>query len=149
MYIPLLTYVGIETVDGLPNLCPDCDIVFEVLSFTAVESIFGDICCCSQVHECPRMTSCKYEGRESKLRDYQRINVTDGSLAVSEIEDYQNLMCTEGYTGNLCASCEEGYGTQSDAECAVCPDKYRNHFYYFCQSLINIAMVRNITTPPR
>ncbi|CAD7695051.1 unnamed protein product [Ostreobium quekettii] len=82
-----------------------------------------------------------FENRWDKLRQYQLINATERNLTEADIADYQNLLCPPGYTGNLCASCEQGFGAQGDYECALCPEAHLNHFYYMMQCLITVVMV--------
>ncbi|MEW5307022.1 MAG: hypothetical protein WDW36_009443 [Sanguina aurantia] len=59
------------------------------------------------------------------------INVTLGSYAAQQ--------CSPGYTGLLCGSCSEGYGSQGIASCSRCPAAALNTLYYILATLVTIV----------
>ena len=36
---------------------------------------------------------------------------------------WRAVQCSEGYVGNVCGGCLEGYGITGDATCSKCPNK--------------------------
>jgi hypothetical protein len=63
------------------------------------------------------------------------------SSAAFNYSRYYELLCSNGYHGNLCAQCNEGYGSTSSGECIVCPRKGFNTLYFFLAYLVNVFIV--------
>ncbi|GMH32199.1 hypothetical protein BSKO_00033 [Bryopsis sp. KO-2023] len=95
-------------------------------------------CLLGEVHECPNSKACTTDNRTAQLQIFQ------GHVRLANdwsLEEYRGTLCADGYTGNLCAVCMDGYGSQGDSECAQCPNKILNNLYYVLQSLINVVLI--------
>ncbi|GIL52033.1 hypothetical protein Vafri_7994 [Volvox africanus] len=114
-----------------------------------------------QVISCPNADSCSYDGATMtaavpgivKARDVALLDALmkiggggSGTHFVmnnshTAVEWYRALQCREGYFGNVCGGCAEGYGQTRDATCAKCPNRSLNALFYFLVSLINVLMI--------
>ncbi|KAG2426968.1 hypothetical protein HXX76_012753 [Chlamydomonas incerta] len=92
----------------------------------------------ANVIECPYEGACQYGGRLQRLADAQAAIIASssnrsrsssssssgGNSAAGGGDDeearYRQLQCAEGYWGNLCGSCLEGYGRQASGGCQRC-----------------------------
>jgi hypothetical protein len=54
---------------------------------------------------------------------------------------YYELLCSDGHRGNLCAQCDEGFGSTSSGKCIVCPNRSLNSLFFFLSYLVNVLMV--------
>ena len=68
-------------------------------------------------------------------------SVDPGNRAAFNYTAYYRLLCSEGYRGNLCAQCDDGYGSTASGECIVCPNKILNTLYFFLSYLLNVFVV--------
>lgn len=74
--------------------------------------------------------------RSAALLEYQKAALEVGKhgqslsdmarAGVFDLRAYQQLQCSEGYTGPLCGVCAEGFGRVQMMECRKCPEKERN-----------------------
>eukprot|EP00198_Chlamydomonas_reinhardtii_P008792 XP_001698129.1 predicted protein [Chlamydomonas reinhardtii] len=54
---------------------------------------------------------------------------------------YMNAQCSEGYTGRLCAVCEQGYFLTAEVECQKCLSVERTAVLGIAQFLFSVALV--------
>eukprot|EP00803_Ostreobium_quekettii_P002180 evm.model.scf_1521.1 EVM.evm.TU.scf_1521.1 scf_1521:4755-16016(-) len=71
-----------------------------------------------QIHDCLRRDACDYGNRSEKLSNY----VLSHGVGIKVSQVYQNLLCSPGYEGVLCASCSGGHGFREDGKCSKCMD---------------------------
>ncbi|KAG2493093.1 hypothetical protein HYH03_008756 [Edaphochlamys debaryana] len=63
------------------------------------------------------------------------------SSNVTAIADYLQAQCAEGYTGNLCATCQPGYTLNSFFWCTECPSQSRTIVIGVFVLLCTVAMI--------
>jgi hypothetical protein len=92
------------------------------------------------MHACPNAAACTGgDKRTTALVAYQKaIAVGNTTLNISL---YNSMQCSEGYSGNLCGACLEGYGRSTNNECVKCPDRLLNTLYYILSTCITIVMI--------
>ncbi|GIL57789.1 hypothetical protein Vafri_12932 [Volvox africanus] len=73
------------------------------------------------IMKCQYEDACMYTSRISDLAEFQTRHVNgEANGTANASEKYRAMECATGYKGNLCASCEEGYGRTSPYHCSRC-----------------------------
>ncbi|MEW5316538.1 MAG: hypothetical protein WDW38_007906 [Sanguina aurantia] len=54
---------------------------------------------------------------------------------------YADAQCSPGYTGQLCGSCADGFGTQGIAACSRCPRQTLNDLFYILATFVTFVLL--------
>jgi hypothetical protein len=80
--------------------------------------------------------------RPGSSQDPSGRTLAGGFIIVDLPETYQEGVCTDGYEGNVCAACSEGWGAAGDeVTCTQCSNKIASAFYYALTTLLTLAFL--------
>eukprot|EP00210_Caulerpa_lentillifera_P003992 g3808.t1 len=75
--------------------------------------------CHSKVKQCIVKDACRRANRIQHITSFSE-NSIGCDLNQTRMEEYNEILCQEGYRGSLCGSCKESYGLTSSLECEKC-----------------------------
>lgn len=81
--------------------------------------------CHSSVKECLIEEACKYTDRQEILQSITN-NFTECTQNQTDLKEYSEALCKEGYRGPLCGSCRESFGASLRSQCLSCPKNVRS-----------------------
>eukprot|EP00210_Caulerpa_lentillifera_P006659 g6362.t1 len=135
------------------DLCQDCDALsykFNPVNGSCTPCPRGASCakryivpkkgywhkspCHHRVMKCLKNNACQDQERQKKLEAFTEES-SDCEMSDTTRESYSNILCSKGYDGPLCGSCQEGYGLSLEFECSECP-----HTIWSVLTILSLAL---------
>eukprot|EP00210_Caulerpa_lentillifera_P004011 g3826.t1 len=96
--------------------------------------------CHSKMKRCIVEDACKTTNRDERIANFSKDSI-DCDLDQTRMEEYNDILCQEGYRGNLCGSCKKSYGLTWTFECKKC-----KHIMLSILNLLAIALYLLLTS---
>eukprot|EP00898_Chlorokybus_atmophyticus_P004747 jgi/Chlat1/5273/Chrsp336S04997 len=120
------------------TLCPEHATCFGGAVVVPEDGFWRSSFYSADIIQCPNAKACTYTNRTSRLEA-----LGAGNDSVSAV-DYRAQLCAEGYTGNLCAVCVQGYGMTrlvGKTQCRKCPSTAAKAVYMLVWIVVEVALV--------
>lgn len=105
-------------------------------------------CATTQLSRCISSLACRrteYTRKDMANWSYAHAHLSVMQLNDTIIQPYMQYMCSHGYTGPLCGSCQPDYGHRAH-DCAKCMPQAANSFLYFlvCCFMLLVPVVQMV-----